>query len=333
MRILIGSAGRRVYLIEWFRRALEVVGVDGEIHITENNPMAVASAFADQVHILPAYRDEEYEKTITDVFETVHPDLYFSLNDHELTVIAGVLGQRLQRVCRYMPMLAAATHRIAADKFEMSSALDAVGIRTPPTVLAANRAGVRDLARSFPMLVVKQRFGSGSAGLQVVPASRIDAALTVLAPDAGPSPTDWIVQPRIEGREYGIDVVAPLAGCLRPAAVLARRKVAMRAGETNVATTVDPSPFLGIGDALAGLLTPRGMIDVDLLETDDDLVVLDINPRFGGGYPFNHQAGADVPAFYVSQAAGIEPPHGWNTYEIGTTAAKFDCLATVPSPT
>ena len=49
-------------------------------------------------------------------------------------------------------------------------------------------------------------------------------------------------------------------------------------------------------------------MDVDILENKEgELFVLEINARFGGGYPFSHLAGADFPLALVDMVNKKEP--------------------------
>ena len=54
--------------------------------------------------------------------------------------------------------------------------------------------------------------------------------------------------------------------------------------------------------------------------------VIDINPRFGGGYRFVHLAGADVPRFYVSRALGLEIDEEWRDYAPDVVSAKHESV-------
>ena len=114
-----------------------------------------------------------------------------------------------------------------------------------------------------------------------------DLATTYLAGDA-------IVQPALSGVEHGLTVVNDFEG--RFQAVLANRKRAMRAGETDVAETVDDDRLDAAGRALGESLRHVGALDVDVFVDGDQVTVLDLNPRIGGNYPFSHLAGADLPA-------------------------------------
>src|SRR5690606_41725075 len=41
--VVIGSAGRRLYLVDWFREAFADLGLDGRVVVTENDPTSAAA--------------------------------------------------------------------------------------------------------------------------------------------------------------------------------------------------------------------------------------------------------------------------------------------------
>jgi carbamoyl-phosphate synthase large subunit len=64
-------------------------------------------------------------------------------------------------------------------------------------------------------------------------------------------------------------------------------------------------------------------MDVDvLLDAENRPWVLDINPRFGGGYPFSHVSGSNIPAAIVAWAAGREPDPTWIENHPGVKSKK-----------
>lgn len=58
----------------------------------------------------------------------------------------------------------------------------------------------------------------------------------------------------------------------------------MRAGETDKAMTVDNEKIREIGKKLGRDLKHVGNLDVDIFEKDGEYYVLELNPRFGGGF-------------------------------------------------
>lgn len=326
MRVLIGSAGRRVYLVRWFQQALHERGLTGSVHVTENSSSAAATAFADEVHWTPRYEDPEYPTAMHDLMARIQPDLFFSVNDFELEHLAGGLAATLSSHCPLILSLPEESQRTVSDKLLMSIEMAKIGVSTPPTVLAGDIDAVAAMAEQWPILVLKPRQGSGSVGLRFIDAADPTMAAREIADHAIPAADSWVVQPRMEGDEYGLDVVADLQAS-HLEGVLARRKLGMRSGETNVAETVDSRRFTDLAERVTALLEPRGLIDMDLLVVGGEPVLIDINPRFGGGYPFNHAAGADVPGFYLARARSLPAPAGWSTYKVASVVAKYDSLA------
>jgi len=96
----------------------------------------------------------------------------------------------------------------------------------------------------------------------------------------------------------------------------------MRFGNTDRAVTVsDPSRTMGkaIGQRLAHL----GSLDCDVMATGEGYAVLDLNPRFGGGYPFSHLAGANLrPRDRLGPRRGAEA--SWLRTRPGVLVSKYD---------
>ena len=133
-----------------------------------------------------------------------------------------------------------------------------------------------------------------------------------------------MIQERLHGQEYGLDVVNDLDG--HYVTTFAKRKLAMRDGETDRACTEAHEGLLRLGEALGRTLKHRGNLDCDVFVSGNDCYVLEMNPRFGGGYPFSHVAGANLPAALIAWAQGQQPDPAWLTVEPGVRAAKCDRL-------
>src|SRR5690606_12675546 len=90
-----------------------------------------------------------------------------------------------------------------------------------------------------------------------------------------------------------------------------REKIAMRSGETDMAKIIENSAISGLGDQLSNICKHIGNMDVDILEDKNgNYYILEMNIRFGGGYPFSHIAGADYPAALVAMVKGENPVLG-----------------------
>src|SRR5690606_10426320 len=116
-------------------------------------------------------------------------------------------------------------------------------------------------------------------------------------------------QERLNSPEYGLDVINDLQG--RYVTTFARRKLAMRAGETDRAVTIADERFTKAGARIGTTLRHVGNLDCDVFLREEEPVVLEMNPRFGGGYPFSHAAGAHVPAALVAWASKRDIDPSW----------------------
>ena len=328
MRIIISSGGRRVYLVGWFRQALQEAGIAGDVIVLDHDPHAATAAAADSYRPVPAFTSEAYAPTMLDIVDELQPDLFISLNDYELTTLSQGLAGQLRARGVVIPVLDDKYHRAVADKLEMSKVLQRAGICTPTTVLLSDLVAVHELIETSSHIIVKDRWGSGSSGLLRFTAEQARCWVNeryVNATDAEALTFDEIiVQPDLGGQEYGLDVITAVRG--GPVeGVLVRRKLSMRHGETASAMTVENTPFIGVAAALNAALGIQGSVDVDVMVTDAGVPhVIDINPRFGGGYPFVHVAGADVPHFYIASTLGFSPRPGWDAYRIGHIGAKHE---------
>jgi carbamoyl-phosphate synthase large subunit len=192
----------------------------------------------------------------------------------------------------------------------------------------------------FPLLI-KPRWGTSSIGIEMVETHRELQLAYELGkfrirrnPFAQGHQNDpdsaFVIQQRIEGQEYGIDVVNDLKG--NYSATLARRKLVMRAGNTDRAISVEDARLRRLGETLGRQLGHIGCVDCDLIDSDLGIFVLDMNPRLGGGYPFSHMAGANLPAALIAWAEGVEPDPVWSSYQSGVLSSKYDSMLVVESP-
>ena len=112
--------------------------------------------------------------------------------------------------------------------------------------------------------------------------------------------------------------------------VSVKQKLAMRAGETDKAVTVDISEMTEMGRKIGQKLKHIGNLDVDIMQrANGDYCVLELNPRFGGGYPFSYEAGVNMPKAIISWLNGEKVDPIILQPLCGKTFAKNDFLVEV----
>ena len=77
-------------------------------------------------------------------------------------------------------------------------------------------------------------------------------------------------------------------------------RIEIRAGEINKGYTRKNYLVQFLKERLAYLPGVIGCICIQLFyrDSDDDVVGIEINPRFGGGYPLSYYAGANFSGIY-----------------------------------
>lgn len=335
MNVLLSSAGRRNYLVGYFRDAL---AGRGKVFVADASRNAPVMAEADRAFLVPPVKNPCYFDLLLAICRQNRVDLLLSLNDLELPGLARQ-RERFRQAGVTAVVSAPEAIDVCMDKVRTAQFLAGRGMPSPPTFdsLESARAALAAGEVRFP-LVVKARWGSGSIGLEFVEdAVELELAhrfvekkvrrsfLADLA-DA-PQSACVVVQPRIAGKEFHLDVVNDLQG--RWQATLCKEKIAMRAGETDKAVSVCNGRLEELGARLGSALNHVGNLDVDVLSGPEGDFVIDMNPRFGGGYPFSHAAGADVPAALLAWAEGKPARPEWLRVAPGVASAKCDRLVVV----
>jgi carbamoyl-phosphate synthase large subunit len=133
-------------------------------------------------------------------------------------------------------------------------------------------------------------------------AARVDSpaqARTLIEGDPG-----YIFQEFIEGDEFTIDAFIDSRG--EVVAVVPRLRLEVRAGEVSKALAVkDPGIIRDVKKLCACIQGAYGTLTIQLIRDDRGRFhFIEINPRFGGGYPLSWRAGADFADYLIRDAMG-----------------------------
>jgi len=334
--ILFTCAGRRNYLVQYFQRALNG---NGMLLAGDASPSAPALAEADLALTLPRIDEPDYVDRVLSIVRKYSVQAVLSLNDLELPLLAENKKKFEDYGCQVLvsdPVVI----DICFDKLETIHFANRIGIETPQTYTTYKKAvlGLESGEIDFP-LVVKPRWGSASIGLEF-PRDKTELYHSyellnyrldrTMLKDISKKDRNHaiLIQNKIKGKEYGVDVVNNLQK--EHQAVIVKKKLSMRAGETDKAMTVDHPGLRKLGSRVGENLGHIGNLDCDFFETEEgELYLLEMNPRFGGGYPFSHEAGADLPAAILQWLEGKEAAESCFHVQFEQAFAKYDLLKKV----
>lgn len=331
MNLLFTCAGRRTYLLKYFKENLseedKVVAADMQLS-------APALQVADVRLQVPAVYDVHYVEILQNICREQKIDALISLNDLELPILAGN-KEKFEALGVTVIVSDPKVIDICFDKYKTAQWIESIGLHSPKTYVRLQDA--KDaLAKgeiAFP-LFMKPRWGSGSIGLESISdMEELDIYYhilmkkikkTILA-TASVGDEYIMIQEKLMGKEYGLDVMNDLKGDF--VSVSVKQKLAMRAGETDKAITVDIPAVYEMGRIIGQNLKHIGNLDVDIMQRDnDDYCVLELNPRFGGGFPFSYEAGVNLPKAIIEWLKGNNVDTSILKPEIGRIFSKNDYL-------
>ena len=309
MNILFTCAGRRTYLLKYFKENLS----EGDKVVATDMQLSAPALQAADIKIqVPAVYDPNYVDITLGICKEQKIDLLLSLNDLELPILSENKA-RFEALGVKVVVSDPEVIDICFDKYKTAQWVESLGLHAPKTYVRLEDAK-RALAAgevSFP-LFMKPRWGSGSIGLEsIADMEELDIYYhllfkkikkTILA-TASVGDEYIMIQEKLTGAEFGLDIMNDLEG--NNVGVSVKQKLAMRAGETDKAVTLDLPEVREMGRKIGQALKHIGNLDVDIMQrANGDYCVLELNPRFGGGYPFSYEAGVNMPKAIIAWAKG-----------------------------
>ena len=335
MNLLFTCAGRRTYLLKYFKENMQ----EGDkIIATDMQLTAPALQVADVKLQVPAVYDPEYINITLQICKDNHVYAIISLNDLELPILAENKS-RFEEIGVKVIVSDPIVIDIAFDKYKTAKWIESLGLKSPKTFVRRSdvKKAIENGELQYP-LFLKPRWGSGSIGLETVYSEeeleqcysllRDKIKRTFLA-KASVGEEYILIQEKLTGNEFGLDVMNDLDG--NNIAVSVKQKLAMRSGETDKAVTRDLPELREIGIKIGSALKHIGNLDVDIMQNaSGEYCVLELNPRFGGGFPFSYEAGVNLPLAIIKWLKGETVNTAILRPEYDRMFAKNDYLMEIP---
>lgn len=302
MNILITSAGRRGYMVDFFKDALSE---SGKVFIGNSSSMSSAFYHADDAVVTPLIYDENYIPFLLNYCKKNNITTILSLFDIDLPILSknkkNFLDNNINIIVSDINVI-----NVCNDKYQTYLFCNENFIRVPKTFITIEEVKLALEANEirFP-LIIKPRWGMGSIAIYEadnmneleVFFNKVKANITntYLKYEAQCDlDKSVVIQEKLLGEEYGLDIINDLNG--EYCTTVIKKKYAMRSGETDCAVVVENEAISNFAKKLAQLLRHVGNMDADIfLTSDGKIYLLELNARFGGGYPFSHMAGINLP--------------------------------------
>jgi carbamoyl-phosphate synthase large subunit len=328
---MVTCVGRRSYTVEVFKQA---VGDHSRVLACDSSPEAPALQKADKAFIVPRIDHGDYIDALLAICDDHQIGLLVPALEPELSLLATHRARFL--AIGTVPLVS--TPEIVAtcyDKLATSRFLSNCGLGIPHTFdsLDAARTALSRGEITFP-LVVKPRWGVSSIGMQFpeddeelelsYQLTKKQTERSFLAEiSATDSQRNILIQERLLGEEYGIDVINDLNGNF--VCTFIKRKTRMWAGQTDRAVTVRNDRLQMIGQLIGENLGQVGILDCDAFITEHGCYVIDINLALAAAILSPHRW-SKFPAALVAWANGQPPDPAWFSIEPNVAASRYDSL-------
>lgn len=317
MKIVFTSIGRRVELMQAFRKAADELGVKLAVIGVDTTDSASALYFCDEKRIVCRIREERYIPILLDICKEDSIDCLIPTIDTDLLLLAK--NKELFEAIGTKVLISAVDKvRLCRDKNFTADYFDSLGLKSPQPVNTVKKYeyGVNEERFAFPAFI-KPKDGSSSIG--AYKANNLED-LKVYAEKIG----DYSIQPYVSGREYTIDIFCDYDG--NPVYITPRERLAVRAGGALKTKITQDETMIVEMQTLINELKPCGQITVQLIREDatGNDYYIEINPRFGGGAPLSMKAGADSANAIIRMLNGEKLVYVEKAAKDGAVCSRFD---------
>lgn len=308
--ILILSAGRRVDLTLAFKNELTQLIPDGLVFAIDLAPnLSAACQIADHHFQAPRVTSRAYIPFLLDL-----------CREYNIGLIIPTIDTELQTISRNLKLFK--DHGISAvvsdiglvekcrDKRKTASLFSSLGIDSPVLM-------ERDML-SFP-LFAKPFDGSCSIGANTI--LRKEDLTEVMLND------DKLMFMELIGKEFTeftVDIYYDKKGTLR--CLVPRQRVEIRAGEISKGITKKSFIYDYLLHKTKKIPGARGCLTLQLFanEKTSEIKAIEINPRFGGGYPLSYEAGANYPKWLIQEYLLEEDLEFFEDWEENLLMLRYD---------
>ena len=286
--ILITSAGQRVALVRGFQETLKRFFPDGKVYTTDMNPkLAPAAYVSDGCFEVPRCTSENYIESLLTICLGNDIGLIVPTIDTELAILSAnkeIFANQgiFVSVSDYEFVMMCRDKRNTGEFFEKH------GIRVPKPIDKYHP--------SFPMFA-KPYDGSLSTNLHYI--KNAEELTAEILNDPKLLFMEYIDKEVY--KEYTVDMYYGKDNKVK--CIVPRERIKIRAGEINKGLTEKEPLTSYLYERLETIEGCIGCIciQVFLNPTTGDVVGIEINPRFGGGYPQTYAAGGNYAEYLIRE--------------------------------
>ena len=274
INVLLTNVGRKIYFLNFIKK----INSDIKIHVSDCDANNAAFAFDKNIKkYLVSKSTLNPRESLNDIINIVKNNrinILIPLTDYDLNIFSKNLSLFDKFNCKAV-ISSNEVISICLNKIKTEVFAKKFNFYYPKSYYS-----LKKLRINFPV-IKKKIFGSGSIGYSIIKNNNQLSKIFVEGKD--------MIQEFINGEEFNIDILNDFNGNF--VSYCAKKKILMRTGETDKAKIVISKRIEIYSKRLSRELGHIGNLDCDIILSNNKIYLLDLNPRFGGGYPFTHLAG------------------------------------------
>ncbi len=312
MNILITSAGRRVSLVRAFQKELKAIFPEGKVMATDNNTkLSAACQEADHAFDIPLVCEKNYIDCLIDICKANAIRLVIPTIDTELKVLAS--KKDVLQKHGIIPIVAEeAFVNLCRNKRDIHTFFTDNGIKI------AKEYSKYDY--KLP-LFIKPINGSRSVDTYLINTHEDLTEYHFKNEDL--MFLEYLDHD--EFQEYTCDLYYDKSHHLK--CVVPRERIEVRDGEVNKCATEKGVLVTYIKDKLGYIEGAIGCLTAQFFKhkTTGEIYGIEINARFGGGYPLSYFAGANYPKWLINEyLAEVPAPEYFEDWEENLLMLRYD---------
>jgi carbamoyl-phosphate synthase large subunit len=321
LNIIFTCIGRRVSLLNSFRRAAKQLKIKASFFGTDSTKLSPALQLCDKGFLVKPIKHPGYIKQLLSIVKNNRVKLLIPTVDLDLKLLAQNNSKFAELGCRIL-VSSPEVLDICQDKRLTYRFLIKNGFDTPVTM--SIRAALSERRLDWPCFL-KPWDGYAGRGNAVVHNKKELAFYAKKIPNP-------ICQEYIQGTEFTCDVYVDFEMKVR--CVVPRKRIEIRAGEVSKGQVVKNRHIMSRAKKMVEtLVAGPGLITLQLFRTPKGkLKFIEINPRFGGGAPLSIQAGANFPKWILQEILGKKTNIRFDGFKDGLVMLRYDSEVWLENP-
>ena len=313
LNILFTCIGRRVSLLDSFRRAAKQLKINASFFGTDTTELSPALQLCDESFLVKPTNHPGYIRQLLSIVKNNRVKLLVPTVDLDLKILAQNKSKFAAAGCQVL-VSAPEIIDICQDKRKTYRFLVKNDFDTPLTMSV--RSALSKGKLNWPCFL-KPWDGYAGRGNAIVNNRRELTFFTKRIPNA-------ICQEFIKGTEYTCDVYIDFD--LKVRCVVPRKRIEVRTGEVSKAQIIKNTKIMRQAASLAEKLgAGPGVITLQLFLTrSGDIKFVEINPRFGGGAPLSIKAGANFPKWILQELSGKKQNIHFDGFKDNLIMLRYD---------